>query len=374
MSRSTSIQFGLLGHPADFKHMSRLLARARKDFNDEKLQKHRPFLTRLLEWTPSYVADPDLSLSNAQGATIEGKFIVCPFLPQELHTPHQMALAFQKIMQGCKLAQDLGARIVGLGGFTSIVAGGRSKRIAEEMDLAVTSGNTLTAALAVEQVLSLLKSIAWDLSEGTLAVVGATGDIGRACALALAPRARRTLLIGRNELRLRELEEEIPSFCELSLSTDVKDALNARVVVAATSAASPLFDEREIPSGTIVCDIGYPKNLSYGANRRKDVITFSGGLAVIPFAVDLGHYTLLPANNVIHGCFAEAMVLALSGSYESFSTGYGLIDENKMSHILLKARSHGFLPAPLFRGDRRLSSDDLDRFLLATERAKKSGR
>src|SRR5437588_12568208 len=101
----------------------------------------------------------------------------------------------------------------------------------------MTSGNSLPAALAIAQLDKQLSRLNWDLSSRTVAVVGASGDIGRACAMALAPRARQLLLVARNRAKLEEIRCAMPENADIQVSTEIQDAKYASVIVTATSAS-----------------------------------------------------------------------------------------------------------------------------------------
>ncbi len=360
----TGMDFALLGHPANYEHLGNLFRHARPNFNAEKLSKHRATLSKFFEWAPSYVAQTPMHIEAEGGRRVTGKLVICTFLPENINSPRQMLMAHRKILEGCKLAKQQGAKVVGLGGFTSIVGGDQGEKLSKEVQVAVTSGNTLTAALALAQMDALFERLHYDLSGRVVAVVGASGDIGRACALALAPRARRLLLVARNQAKLAEVRAELSPQMKAYLSTDIlAAAAEADVIVAATSAAQSILTEADLRPGTIVCDIGYPKNLSYAPERREDVLIISGGLAEMPFALDISYYTRLPAPTLMYGCFSEAMILALSGRYESYSVGQWRITPEKMEAILRLACACGFRPAPLYRGECPVTQEELDAFL-----------
>lgn len=362
-TQSLSIDFALLGHPASYDHLGDIFVHSRPDFNREKMTKYKATLEKIFEWTPSYAAKDPLVIHQPNGQQISGRLIFCTFLPETIHSPRKMLATYQKIRDGCRVAKDLGAKVIGLGGFTSIVGGTQGEKEAQELQVAVTSGNSLTAALALAQLNILLSRLQWDLSDRTVAVLGASGDIGRACALALAPRTRRMLLVARNKAKLEELRDEMPANVEIHISTEVQDTTQASIIVAATSAAQPILAETDLQPGTIVCDVGYPKNLSYAPNPRSDVLAISGGLAEMPFAFDIAYYTRLPAPTIMYGCFSEAMILALAGRYESYSIGQGCITQEKMENILALALAHGFRPAPLYRGKNLVTDETLSTFL-----------
>lgn len=358
----TTIDFALLGHPASYEHLGDIFVHSRADFNREKMTRYRATLEKIFEWTPSYAAKDPLRIPLPAGGELTGRLVFCTFLPETIHTPRKMLATYQKIRDGCLVAKNLGAKVVGLGGFTSIVGGTQGEKEAQELEIAVTSGNSLTAALAIAQLHMLLDRLEWSLRDRTIAVLGASGDIGRACALALAPYARRILLIARGKAKLEELRAEMPRGVEVCISTDVQDATEASVIVAATSAAQPILAEADLRPGTVVCDVGYPKNLSYAPDPRSDVLVISGGLAQMPFELDIQYYTRLPTPSIMYGCFSEAMILTLAGRYESYSIGQGRISQEKMEGILALAQAHNFRPAPLYRGHLLVTDEHLTTF------------
>jgi fatty aldehyde-generating acyl-ACP reductase len=354
--------FALFGHPADYDHLGDIFVHSKPDFSLEKLQKYKPTLMKFFEWTPSYVSKAPLRIDLPDGRRLVGRLIICTFLPEWVTSPRQMLSASKKTVEACKLAQDLGARVVGLGGFTSIVGGAQGADLSERFGLPMTSGNSLTAAIAVAQIEELLSRLRWDLKGRTVAVIGASGDIGRACTMALAPHVGRMLLLARNKGKLDALRAELPASVEVTVSTDVRMATSASIVLA----------EQDLSPGTIVCDIGYPKNLSYVALPRPDVLVISGGVVQMPFELDMMFQTQLPRPDFMYGCFSEAMVLAISGRHESFSSGQGRISEERMREILGLARQHGFRPAPLYRGKQLVNDEVLGDFLRHSREAERS--
>lgn len=362
-TQSSCIDFALLGHPASYEHLGDIFIHSRPDFNREKLTKYKATLEKIFEWTPSYASKDPLLIPLGDERQLSGRLIFCNFLPETILSPRKMLAAYQKIRDGCTVAKNLGAKVVGLGGFTSILGGTQGEKESEELGIVATSGNSLTAALALAQLNNLLSRLDWDLSNRTVAVLGASGDIGRACALALAPRSRRLLLIARNRAKLEELRNEMPTSVEIHIGTEAQLATQANVIIAATSAAQPILAEADLQPGTILCDVGYPKNLSYAPDPRPDVLAISGGLAEMPFPLDITYYTRLPTPTIMYGCFSEAMVLAMAGRYESYSIGQGRITQEKMANILALAQMYGFQPAPLFRGKNPITDEALSAFL-----------
>ena len=363
------IDFALLGHPASLDHIVELLPRVRPGLAGNLARSNKVLLAKVFEWSSPFAVEDDLWIPRPDGSALQGKLIICTFLPEHAQSPKQLSAAYQKTREGVTLARGLGAKIVGLGGFTSIVGGAHGEKLPKELGIATTSGNALTAALAIAQLTALLARLRWTLTGRTVAVLGATGDIGKACALALIAQlgARRLLLIARNRAKLEKLKIELGDFVdgvgiEIQISADPHDTTHADVIVAATSAAQPLLSESDLRPGSIVCDIGYPNTLAYSPEPRPDVLAFHGGLAASPYQLPLTLYTRLPSPDLLHGCFAETLTLALANRYESYSLSQGHLTLERLQTIFHLAQTHGFQPAPLYRGPRLITDTDLETF------------
>src|SRR5712692_11170905 len=122
------IDFALLGHPSNYEHLGDIFVHSRADFSREKLTKYKATLEKIFEWTPSYASKDPLVIHMADGRKLSGRLIFCTFLPETIHSPRKMLATYQKILDGCRLAKNLGAKVVGLGGFTSIVGGTQGEK------------------------------------------------------------------------------------------------------------------------------------------------------------------------------------------------------------------------------------------------------
>lgn len=363
----TPLDFALLGHPDGYDHLGELIVHSRPDYDRSKLEKYQATLTKFFEWSPSYASKTPLVACGPNGERREGRLVIATFMPDALNSPRSMMTAYKKTYAGVALARDRGAKIVGLGGFTSIVGGAQGEKLANELGVATTSGNTLTAGLALAQMDALLSRLGWTLAGKTVAIIGASGDIGRACTFALAGRAAKTLVIARNRAKLEALRAELPEALDVRVSTDLADALQAEVILAATSASEPILSEAALKPGTLVFDISYPKNMAYSETPRGDVLVISAGLADVPFDFDIQYYTRLPTRTMLFGCFTETMVLALANRYESFSIGQGQITLEKMAEIVTLAGQFGVKPAPFYRGDVAIDDGVIEGFLRSVQ-------
>jgi fatty aldehyde-generating acyl-ACP reductase len=246
------------------------------------------------------------------------------------------------------------ARIVSLGGFSSILIEGDTNYLPEKGDTVFTTGNTLTVAFVVQGIRKMCALQGRDLSEATLLIVGATGDVGSGCARCLAPLVNRVVLNARNIDRLRGLAEELSAGgTAVEITTDLQQLpVRADIVICVASLESPSLLLGRLAPNAIICDAGYPKNLS-PADALEGSTVFFGGLgqsdAGMSFEPDvhrvLHHH---PFPNVGQGCVMEGMVLALERRFEPFSQGRGFITPERVHEIETIAARHGIHLAPLY--------------------------
>ncbi len=347
--------FGVIGHPYNYQHLVHYFRSFKKDLRLPS----REFLTKLFELTPSYVSCDIPAFRGASGKTTSGAFIACNIIPEMLTADIEQVVS--KVVESCKVAEKLGLGIVALGGFTSIAGERYGDEFLKRIHVPVTTGNTLTAALAVEGVLKAARLRELDLSKCKVAVIGGAGDIGSGCARAFAELAGEVIITSRSLENLEKMRRMLAGYpAKFTGMQDNNEAVrDAEIVVAAASAAHSIVDIANFKPGAIVCDIGYPKNIAYTETDRKDILIFAGGICSLPQEFKAGFDIGLPSGKVLYGCFSEAIVLALEERFENYSWGKGNITKEKMAEILSLARKHGFDVAPFFWGHRQVSDEEV---------------
>jgi len=293
-------------------------------------------------------------------AEAEGWFIACPLTARQMVTlPEDFVTS--KIIEACRVGQDLGAKIVGLGAFTSIV-GDAGITIAKNLDIAVTSGNSYTVATALQGTREAVRLMGKDLATAHVAIIGATGSIGAACAKILAREAQDITLVARHQERLEALAAEIRPHIKgkLATSNDVKKSLrDADVVITVTSAVDCLIEPQDLKSGAVVCDVARPRNVSREVSvARKDVLVIEGGVIHVPGEVDFGFNFGFPPS-MSYACMAETMILALDGRYENFSLGRDLSIE-QIDTITKLAKKHEFQLAGFRNFEKPVTEEEIE--------------
>jgi predicted amino acid dehydrogenase len=146
---------------------------------------------------PLYISEIEGITSEATGKQVKGWFIACPYTPRRM-MELPVETVYRKIVQTGRMAENLGANILGLGAFTSVI-GDAGLTIANQLEIPVTTGDSLTVSIAVQAIRDAACAMDIKIEEATVAVVGATGAIGHVCADLLSFEAARLILIARDE-------------------------------------------------------------------------------------------------------------------------------------------------------------------------------
>jgi len=356
--RSAGLDFALIGHQESWKAAADVLTflrgPAHPPLPDDEIRDILPWIP------PRPVCHVDVQ--SPAGAMARGLYIDSFIPPDCLGSDHAHENV-TRVRSAASCAIRAGARIVSLGGFSSILIEGDFAQLPERHETVFTTGNTLTVGFVVQGLQRICALQDRELGESTLLVVGATGDVGSGCARYLAPVVKRVLLYARNPERLRKLAVKLRAgSADVEIATDLQQFSEpADVVICAASLASPSLLLGRIADHAVICDAGYPKNLSPLAGRCGATVFF-GGLGQVDggmqFSPDLrGVLNRHPFPDVAHGCLLEGMALALERRFEPFSTGRGHILPHRVAEILAIAARHGIHLAPLYNADGPLESD-----------------
>jgi fatty aldehyde-generating acyl-ACP reductase len=290
---------------------------------------------------------PPVKVSHITGVKsnfneIEGWFVSCMLTTKQMSVlPEKYVL--NKIIKAGKMAEKLGAKLIGLGAFTSVV-GDAGITIAKNLNIPVTTGNSYTVATAIEGTKKAAEIMGHDLKNSEVAIIGATGSIGKVCAQIMARDCRFMTIVGRKTDELKKLAEKILSDTGLSvkITSSIPAALkNADIVITVTSSVNSVINADDIKPGAIICDVARPRDVSKEvAESRDDVLVIEGGVVQVPGDVNFNFNFGFPPKTS-YACMAETMMLALEGRYESFSLGRELAVE-QVDEILRIGKKHGF--------------------------------
>ena len=251
---------------------------------------------------------------------------------------------YRKIIETGRLAEKLGAQILGLGAFTSVV-GDAGITIANALDVPVTTGDSYTVTVAVDALREAAYVMDIPLQGTTAAVVGATGAIGQVCADLLADDVERLYLIGRRQDALEELRDRLKApgraRAELILSTTMDVLSDAQLILTVTSSIHDVIRPEHLQPGSVVCDVARPRDVSaMVAAARDDILVIDGGMVDVPGPVNFHFNFGFPAGKA-YACMAETIALALEGRFEDYTLGKHLT-RARVEEIDSIAKKHGF--------------------------------
>lgn len=393
-------RFAFLVHPVDLDNYSEFDA-SLADLTAEQL---KDLSSRWNDLVEPFVVASTRVVDNC-GRSAYGDFICVPKTAAQLLAMDKEQ-SRREILAAIDLAVERGARLVGLGAYTSVVTMG-GRQLLPYTDVALTTGNSYTVVSGVEAAVSAAKEVGLEMATATGAVVGAGGAIGKALAILLSEQVQNLILIGnparpeKSEYRMLKVAVEIiqhlrtlagsgrqlapgslgafaaqldsvpaedaplsvwvefarevlASGAPLTLTVDSRAHLpRADLILAATSSLEALITPDVLKRGAVVCDMSRPSNVSKEVlEERPDVLVIDGGVIALPGSPDLG-WNFGFEKGTAFACMSETMMLALEGRYEHMSIGADL----SLEHLELMrglAKKLGFTLAGFRAFDRPL--------------------
>jgi fatty aldehyde-generating acyl-ACP reductase len=276
----------------------------------------------------------DFVLRSPMGGALPARYIDAFLI---VDAQWQMATAVGRVHAACAVAARTGARLVALGGFSSIV--GESARLdpSREFGVPFTTGNTLTAAVVAEQALTAAEGD----THHRVTVLGAGGDVGSGVCRILHARGFTPALVGRRPAPLAALASELPGTAVCSWEDA---APRSDIVVLVSSATLGAVSLERVSRSAVVLDAGHPPN---GANAPGVRYARAGRVRLsCPLETDLPALLRHYEPGEVHACLAEGMTLALESRWEAYSVGRGGITPVRAAEILALAARHGIGSAP----------------------------
>ncbi len=331
--------FGLIGHSTSFEDAKRKASMLGFDhIADGDLDVWCTAPPQLVE---------NVEVKSATGISIEGSYIDSCFVPEMLS---RFKTARRKVLNAMELAQKKGINITALGGFTSIIF--ENFNLLQHKQIRNTSlewerfttGNTHTAWVICKQLEINAPRIGIDLKKATVAVIGATGDIGSAVCRWLINKTgiSELLMVARQQEPLALLQKELDGGTITSLDEALPQA--DIVVWVASMPKTVEINTDNLKKPCLMIDGGYPKNLDEKF-QGENIYVLKGG--IVEFFNDIGWNMMELAEmqnpqREMFACFAEAMILEFEKCHTNFSWGRNNISLEKMEFIGAASLKHGF--------------------------------
>src|ERR1700719_2590414 len=212
------IDFALIGHQESWRAAADVLAVLR---GPERTPLPDDEIKDILPWIPPR-AVCHVDVGSIVGTKARGLYIDS-FIPPDRLEAAYVHENIARVRGAAACAIKAGAKIVSLGGFSSILIEGNFDHLPERHDSVFTTGTTLTVGFIVQGIKKMCALEGRDLCRSSLLIVGATGDVGSGCARCSSRIVRRVLLGARNVERLRRLAGDLRADgVQVEITTDLQ--------------------------------------------------------------------------------------------------------------------------------------------------------
>ncbi len=319
------------------------------------------------------------NIVSPAGAEAEGWLISVGGTPKEMLT-RSPEFTYKRLLAAAKMAEKMGAQILGLGAFTKVV-GDAGVTVARRASIPVTTGNSYSASGALWAAHDAMRrmNLVQVRKDGKVAaktmVIGATGSIGSVSARLLAMAFDEVVIAARTQKKLDALKasilEETPG-AKVIATTDYEQYLGDMdmIVTSTSGAGKKILDITKVKPGCVITDVARPLDLPpEEVAKRPDVLVIESGEIELPSEVrmkDIG----LP-KNVIYACLAETIVLALEGRFEVFTIGRDT-EWQKVKEIYKLGLKHGMKLAAISGVNGVYSDADIARVVKLAKQARKT--
>lgn len=290
------------------------------------------------------------NIISPTGAEAEGWLISVGGTPKEMLS-RSPEFTYRRLLHAAKIAEKMGAQIMGLGAFTKVV-GDAGITVARRSSLPITTGNSYSASGALWAAADAMRRMGLvnlnphnkKVAAKTM-VIGATGSIGSVSARLLAMAFEEVVVAGRDLKKLEELKASIlqdTPDAKVVCSTNYDDLLGDMdmIVTSTSGAGKKILDITRVKPGCVITDVARPLDLPPSeVAKRPDVLVIESGEIELPTKVKGMKSIGLPPN-VIYACLAETIVLALEGRFEVFTIGRDT-EWEKVKEIYKLGLKHG---------------------------------
>ncbi len=285
------------------------------------------------EWIHNnWIYSPEINLDQIKGRVTGLKLTAKQIMNQPLDEIRNKILELTLFLQN-----ELDINLIQLGALTtSVTDGGVWLTKQKEYTGFVNHGDSYTAAVACQAAIKTLNFFKKTPANQVLAIVGAYGVIGEAVSKVLIPQFSHSILIGRREQKLQELEQNLSGNFETTM--ELKTAKNADIIITATNHPTALLGSNHLKKNAIVIDVSQPPNLSFDiCQKRYDITRIDGGFVDLPS--DFNFQLPVIPHGKIFSCVAEIVMQALENERENH---VGSIDLNYLKKTEKLAKKYGF--------------------------------
>lgn len=267
----------------------------------------------------------------------KGHMLCIPFTARQM-LKIDLRIVRDVILKNVLFAQDvLKADVIGLGALTASVTNGGKWLIQNNAIKAfITHGDTYAVAIAMDGLKRILEK-----NRKIIAIVGATGIIGKGLTSLIAQNGNQLILIGRNDKKLKMFADTLNSN-SVRITKNIEECCNADIVITATNHSEAILKEKHLKKGTIIYDVSQPQAVSPTLlSIRKDVVKIDGCLVNVP-GIDL-KFDLSTPKGTTFACLAETIIQTIE---DIKGHHVGDIDISHIKILVEAGKKYNFTHAP----------------------------
>jgi acyl-phosphate glycerol 3-phosphate acyltransferase len=300
-------------------------------------------IARAMLWTRPMKLDEIRGIEVSTGQRARVYLLGVPWLPDQIKEHPELAV--KRAVQAARLAKELGASVLGLGAYWSVI-GNKGADVQAQTEIAVTNGGAYTAGtvrLAVPTMLRRLAMRGISPEQARAAVVGANGVVGFGICRSILDAVATLVMVGTSQERLEKsaqaLRRRHPGV-EIVATTSLEPLRECDLIFTATSEPNAVVLPQHVRPGTLLYDLGRPPDVDERVKEIAGVEVVPGG-TVRPPGRPSGRLNIYFGTGQIPACMAETLIIALDGAYERTSLGGEAKLEN-IEYFVRRAEELGF--------------------------------
>ena len=280
--------------------------------------------------------------------------------------------AKKHLILAARLAEERGARLIGLGGLTASLTNG-GKILLPHLRGSLTTGRVYTAKNVTDIACNAMELLRMDAG-AQISIVGAAGSIGSAVAQLLAARGFGNIAlidVGKRDAHLerltRLLKTRLPG-AHITTHHTLDVLKKSDVIIAATNRAEALIRSEHVRPGTVIVDDAQPSDVDAEVREnRPDVLVLQGGVVHAP-GIDVHFNIGLQHREDIYSCLAEAVLLASAGHEGHHAVGEIFeLDMEGVKVLSDLADEYGFRRGEFQNSSKVYTIEEIDKVIEARE-------
>jgi predicted amino acid dehydrogenase len=268
---------------------------------------------------------------------------------ERLHREGDRKKIIGKIQKAVDQSVEEGAKVVSLGGYTSILTN-NGLSIAAPDDVQIITGNTLTVASGLRRVFDALKENKCFHRKNVIAIVGVPGNIATVMCEQMIRQNElfsELILVGRTMKKLERYLEllrdeiDLKSHVPVRVETDLKCLARCDVIINSTNTNDPIIFPHHIKKGSrvLIADNSIPAGVSEEVMQLGNVISLPfASYLKLPYDPDYVISSHTPRGTVFC-CAAEGILCGLEKIELPLK---GKITTESVDYLTSLAEKHGF--------------------------------